>query len=347
MKKLVVLALVFCAIGCADLVVSSAEKKKATFEQTSLAKEANDYFWDHFHAGDYDSIPIVTAKLSQALSENPTDLRTTAHLGFVHIWALSERQRLEHPNPLIVDNLYVARRFFEEAYNMNEADPRILGFLANMTLAEGSTLHNAKEQTQGYFMGLKSVKEWPQFNKFTVGYAFSRLAPSDKNFKQGLKWQYETVNDCACGLNPSSGLSDKQIIESMNSCGTEKVRRACGNTWIAPHNLEGFLLNFGDMLVKDGQWKEATRIYQMAKYSNTFDKWIYKDVLEDRIQHAKEYTEAFNQPLREADLHNQTVLMVNSKFSCMGCHGMSREEQATFAYQVPPARYYFLKDTLR
>ena len=34
----------------------------------------------------------------------------------------------------------------------------------------------------------------------------------------------------------------------------EGARRACWNSRIAPHNLEGFFLNMGDMLVKSGDW---------------------------------------------------------------------------------------------
>jgi hypothetical protein len=33
---------------------------------------------------------------------------------------------------------------------------------------------------------------------------------------------------------------------------TEGKKRACWNSWITPHNLEGFFVNMGDMLVKSG-----------------------------------------------------------------------------------------------
>jgi len=32
----------------------------------------------------------------------------------------------------------------------------------------------------------------------------------------------------------------------------EGKKRVCWNSWIAPHNFEGFFLNMGDMLVKSG-----------------------------------------------------------------------------------------------
>jgi hypothetical protein len=168
MKILMVLFIIIIGVGCSDVVVSFTEKKKPVFTGSEVSKDANSYFWENFHAGNYDSIPKIIEKLNRALSDNPNDLLTTDHLGFVHIWALSERQRMHTPNPFIVENIYLARRFFGEAYQMNEDDPRILGFYADMSLSEGAILNNKKELTEAYFMGLKCIKQWPQFNKFTV-----------------------------------------------------------------------------------------------------------------------------------------------------------------------------------
>ncbi len=343
MRKLFILLIITIVVGCSDIAVSTAEKKKPVLTQSEIAREANTYFWNNFHAANYDSIINIIVKLNNALAENPNDLITTAHLGFTHAWALSERQRLPISSSSIVENVFLARRYFEEAYKMNENDPRILGFLADMTLAEGAILNNKKVQTAGYFLGLKCVKQWPQFNKFTVGYSFSGLPATDKNFRQGLKWQYESIDDCACEFSNISGLSEEQKTAMVLKSKTLKVKRACLNTWIAPHNLEGFYLNFGDMLVKNGEWEKAITIYKVAKLSDTYDKWAYKDVLENRIKNAKENTALFNKPLNEANLYSQTVMMVNSGFSCMGCHAMSKEEQISFGQHQPPLTYYFLK----
>ena len=347
MKLTTVLLILFVGIGCTDVAVSFTEKKRPVFTESVLSKDANRYFWYHFHAGDYDSIPKIVEKLSQALRENPNDLLTTAHLGFVHIWALSERQRLHTANPLITDNIFLSRRYFEEAYKMNENDPRIQGFYADISLSEGAILNNRKELTAAYFTGLSSISHWPQFNKFTVRYAFSGLPTNDKNFKQGLKWQYESMDDCACEIPEPAKLSNEQKTEAVRTSKTMKVIRACADTWIAPHNLEGFFLNFGDMLVKNNQTEEAVKIYQLARLATGYSTWIYKDTLESRIKNVKENAILFNKPLNESELHGQTVMMVNSGFSCMGCHGMSNEEQIAFGDHEPPLSYYFIKNKLK
>jgi hypothetical protein len=155
------------------------------------------------------------------------------------------------------------------------------------------------------------------------------------------------MDDCACEIPNESGLTDLQKTEAVLNAKTEKVLRACGNTWIAPHNLEGFFLNFGDMLVKNGQWEKAQKIYAVAKIPGSYSRWIYKDTLKSRIRNAKENVTEFSKPLNESKPSTKTVMMVSSRFSCTGCHGMSREEQISFGHHEPPLTYYFAKDRLK
>ncbi len=96
----------------------------------------------------------------------------------------------------------------------------------------------------------------------------------------------------------------------------EGQKRVCWNSWIAPHNFEGFFLNMGDMLVKSGDWQTAQKIYANAKLSREYGSWKFQGVLEDRIKQAQSNVALFNSP-------NDTPkarIMINSEFSCMGCH---------------------------
>ena len=73
----------------------------------------------------------------------------------------------------------------------------------------------------------------------------------------------------------------------------EGPRRVCWNSWIAPHNFEGFFLNFGDMLVKAGQPELAVSMYRNAQLAREYATWPYKAVLEARIRDAAKNVEAF------------------------------------------------------
>lgn len=341
MKKTIVFALMISLCGCGIIATTFTADKKHEFVETDLSKSANKYFWDNYHLGNYDSIPKIIEKLSIALQANPKDIVSTTHLGFVHIWALSERQRLSTANPAITEHIFLSHKYFQESNLMNPHDLRVLGFLADLKLAEGSSLGNKKQVTQGYFLGLKSIKEWPQFNKFTLGYFFSALDARNKNFQKGLQWQYSTIDDCACEKNTKKNLVG--AVQKIKNNKDPKISRACWNSWIAPHNWEGFCLNWGDMLTKNGETEEAVKIYALAKESDTYSDWMYKDVLENRILDVNRNKIDFNKKVDEINLHSQNVIMFNSKFSCMSCHQMSKSEFEKFGHKELGTNYYTSK----
>ncbi len=97
----------------------------------------------------------------------------------------------------------------------------------------------------------------------------------------------------------------------------EGPKRACWNSWIAPHNFEGFFLNMGDMLVKAGQPDVARQIYAMARLTRDHAVWKYRDVLEERIRDADRNVPLFRQP---TPAPGQPRMMVASRFACAGCH---------------------------
>jgi hypothetical protein len=91
----------------------------------------------------------------------------------------------------------------------------------------------------------------------------------------------------------------------------------CWNSWIAPHNFEGFFLNFGDMLVKAGQPETAVIMYRNARLARESGTWPYRAVLEERIVSAAANVEAF----RKSDpAPGASTLMVRSPFACTACH---------------------------
>jgi hypothetical protein len=97
----------------------------------------------------------------------------------------------------------------------------------------------------------------------------------------------------------------------------EGPRRVCWNSWIAPHNFEGFFLNLGDMLVKAGDAAAAVKIYRNARHSPDYATWPYRHVLEDRMANAERYVETFRLP---DPAPGAPTIMVRSRFACMACH---------------------------
>jgi hypothetical protein len=180
-------------------------------------------------------------------------------------------------------------------------------------VAEGTLHQDEKLTRQGYFLLLDAIKAWPEFNLFTAGYVMSRLPADSPRFQEGLEWEWRNLDECIDGkldrTNPD--YSQYMALETK-----EGKKRACWNSWIAPHNFEGFFLNMGDMLVKSGDWQTAQKIYANARLAKEYPTWPYQAVLEERIEQAQANVALFKAPNETSDVR----IMINSEFACMACH---------------------------
>ncbi len=313
----IILAWLFVGIGgCAlwnRLAVMSAPKKEASTARSEAASKADDVFWTTFHNGEYDKIQSVLDMLTAAYLRTPSDAKTAAHIAWLHNWRIAERARMDSPPATITDDTILARRYFQEAVNLDPSDARYLGFLAGHTLAEGTLHKDERLVREGYFMMLDAIKAWPEFNLFTGGYVMSRLPSDSQKFREGLEWQWQTLDKCIEGTLDRANPDYAQYMVKET---TEGRKRVCWNSRVAPHNLEGFFLNMGDMLAKSGDWETAQKIYANARLSRTYASWKYQSVLEDRIDRAQANVALFNAP----DGTPKDRMMINSEFSCMACH---------------------------
>ena len=126
--------------GCSVKTVNRSKNAAASKKSSDLSVFANNYFWEHFHAGNYAKLDSILFYLMAAYVENPNHTETVAHLGFAHIWALSELDRREsdQPDPRVVDHATLSLKYFGEAYQLNPADMRSLGFLADLKMVVGN-----------------------------------------------------------------------------------------------------------------------------------------------------------------------------------------------------------------
>ena len=313
----IILALSIVGVaGCAlweRIALMTAPKKTATASRSEAASKADELFWNTFHNGEYDKIQDALKALTAAYLRTPNDGKTAAHIAWLHNWRIAERARMGSPPATITDDTILARRYFQEAVKLDPSDARYLGFLAGHTLAEGALHKDERLRREGYFMMVDAIKAWPEFNLFTGGYVMSRLPADSPQFREGLEWQWQTLDKCIEGTLDRANPDYSQYMVKET---TEGRKRVCWNSWIAPHNFEGFFLNMGDMLVKSGNWQTAQKIYANARLSRTYAAWRYQSVLEDRINRAQ-----VNVALLSAEGGtSKTRMMINSEFSCMACH---------------------------
>ena len=160
----------------ARIAVAVAPKKVAAQSRSEAARQADELFWQTLHRGRYEGIQTALEFLTAAYLQTPDDAVTTAHIAWLHVWRVSERTRLTDIPATITDDIRVSRRYFQEAVELNSSDARYLGFLASMTLAEGTIDKEEATLRRGYFMLLEAIRVWPEFNLFTGGYVLSQAA---------------------------------------------------------------------------------------------------------------------------------------------------------------------------
>lgn len=334
MKKAAILFFTLAIIvGCAVNIktINQSKNLDTSKADSTLETYANKYFWDNFHRGNYDNIDSTLYYLTAAYNENPNHLETITHLGFTHMWALSERYKLGVISPTILDHSTLALKYFGESYRLNPNDPRVLGFVADLKMAVGDISDDEKLSKQGYFEGKKSIRQWSEFNYFTVGYILSKLHQDTWQYEKGLEWQWKTIDECYCEKFDRDNPDIKKYLPLEKTETNLKRKRACWNTWIAPHNVEGFYLNMGDMLVKKGDWEKATEIYQLAKQVPQYENWVFKDVLERRIKNVKENIAKFRMEINSKKIYSvDDVILINSPIACLACHKMNEKELALY-----------------
>lgn len=345
MSKLLkyLLLLSFITYSCTALVpLISKKKKRSSFQDTPLEKEAHQYFWNKLHQGNYDSLDMVLDKLHGAYAKDPRDFKLAAHLGFAYAWKVTERRRKENLMPSIARAGDLALNYFGEAVLLNKNDPRLLGFKAGFMLANGSRHDDDRLRTKGYFMGKKAIRQWPSFNLFSIGYVMSGIAHTKDRYDEAVAFQWRNLEECLCreinGDNPT--LDDIGEIPDRVA-GDYKKSRACTNSWIAPHNVEGFLLNLGDMLVKQGNTNAAEEVYHSIRQVDAFEEWPYRQELSKRLENLEANVEKFRRPAQT--LKDNRQVFIRTTYGCMGCHQKSKTEFASQNDEIPlsKATYFF------
>jgi hypothetical protein len=296
------------------IAVWLAPEKTPSSLMSEKARSANAKFWEVLHGGRYDDLPDVIEALTAAYLDDPRDAETAAHIGFSHVWRLSERARIDRLPATITDHAVLARKYFSEAVRLAPHDDRYKGFHAGMELAEGTLHGDEKLMRRGYFDLMAAIEGWPEFNLFTAGYIMSRLPFDDKRYAEAVAYQWQNLDVC---VEERVDRRTARYDIYMAKESTTGRKRVCWNSWIAPHNFEGFFLNMGDMLVKQGDPETARRAYANAKLSKTYDAWPFRAVLEQRMSEAEENVELFRAPQAGEKIR---TMMISSTFACTGCH---------------------------
>lgn len=328
MKKLnifIIFILGLFFVGCTSyMAVATAPQKAVKIKDDQARQNAINLFYKTFHLGDYSKISETLVPLKAQYLKNPNDPKLALYIAHLHFWRVAERFRMgDKSTPSITDDLTIAIKYFKEAKKLDPNDARIDGWLSGALMSEASIHMDEKDKRAAYYDGLDSIKAYPEFNYFSIGYIFSNHNPNSDTFKDAIKWYYKSMDIAYhTKVNRDNPKVDKYIsLEKQET--NDRLKRAVWNSKIAPHNVEGFYLNFGDFLVKSGEIEKARIIYNNAKKLPSYDKWPYAYVLEERLNNIEENVKNFR---KKRDLRNSDFdeivheRMIFNSYNCMVCH---------------------------
>jgi hypothetical protein len=306
----------FATMGYPQLAVYSAPRKEASASDSPQANQAKQDFYAAFMAQRYEALPEVTAALTAAYLKNPADAELALLTGHAHLWRVAERGRDPGAGPGVTDSLVLANFYFDEAYRLRPEDHRVAGWLASTQMALGSVHGDERAQRRGYFMMKESVRAFPEFNNFTLGYVLSRLPAGDPKLAQAVEAMWTNLDLCV-GHKVDRRNPDLSVLGS--STVPQGPTRVCFNGPHTPHNVEGFFLAFGDLLVKTGDPQLAKAVYLQARVSPTYESWPFKALLEERAAKAEIRAARF---AADKDAWDAAEMIGTSAHSCAICHAL-------------------------
>lgn len=322
MKSIVyIVVLLACLTGCGKIAIATAPSRTPDVSSDHLSESMQHQFMEILHSGEYDKIDTTIEQLTAAYLQQPNDPKTNLYLGMAHLWAVAERNRL-HPVPArIIERLTLADFYLGEASSLNPDDARIVGFQAAARMAMGSVHNVEKWKRMGYFEAKDAISDYPEFNLFVLSNSMIQLPAHDPTLSEAEEALWQTAEVCfdrkidPAQLEVSAIQAD--IIQAQKNFSGSQRDRACFNSEIAPHNIEGFFLHFGDVLAKTGNQVNASIMYQLASTTPSSSSWPYQKVAASRLDKLSAMVQQFHNAKRVED---EPEIMARSGYACVACH---------------------------
>lgn len=263
-------------------------------------------------AGAYEALPGVLEELTRADEAAPNDPAVTLALGLANLWGVAELGRVV-PVDAAQAGVYAlaARSHLERARELSPADARIDGWIGSVLIGIGTNLASADLVQDGYDEIDRGVQRNPAFNSFVEAFSYARKPADDPEFPRAVDAFFRTVEVCELGVTRA-----EPQLPSINEPPAAGVPTACTNGPAMPHNLEGFWLFGGDILLKAGELSTALALYENAALEGRARGWLHVAVAEQRTADAAEWAML----LTDEDATNDPLLAWQAPNQCVLCH---------------------------
>jgi hypothetical protein len=267
-------------------------------------------------AGNHEILPRLVPSMDALFEQRPEDGVVAFYSGIVHLWSLTRgRQDPNRDLPSMALEADAAIKSFERAVALRPTSEHAAAFLGVALLAVGDSIGNEVQIEEGRRVLDGAVPLHPAYVNGVRGIAFGGLPRSHPLFAEAEAALFATVEACGYEGGGEHGLRFAYPPGALPS-----ARRVCNDSGLVAHVWEGLFLTFGDVVVKRGDADRARVLYANARSAPDYDRWILRDVLEDRIAGA----DARAQLYLDDDPANDPPTWMEGDQVCVGCHA-SRE----------------------
>lgn len=287
----------------ADLLVTRKPSKPAA--------EGESAFWTVLHGVDHSAAKqeACLASLARAAKRDRQDGRSRFLTGMMHLYRFGQQVvRYDDAPPGADDELVAALAAFEEAVPLlwdpvtQVGDSRAPGFVAAARWGLGRVRNDAALQAQGLAELEAAVDVNPFFNIFDT-IPVAQAVPFDDP-------QFATV---------MSRVTPYILDPNTISCVASQPE-ICGLQGMAPHNIAGSLMLFGDLFAKNGNPDQAALFYSIAS-ANDSPSYAFHDAVQARLLPTATEAATTRAALwRDGDPSNDPTVIGVGAEACRNCH---------------------------
>jgi hypothetical protein len=296
--------LLVAACGAEPSSASSKPEPRAT--QNTATSDA----YAALTAGKSDDVADVVASVDAQATKDPGDGRAMFYSAIMRLWEFGERVGLPSDALGVLDESKAMLERFAQARTLLPMDQRVAGFQGLANVEVGRTLGDGDMISEGMTHLDEDIAIFPAYAHFLRALASVDTPANSDDFASVIPNLEAVVQTCGSDASATGELAyDPGPLPS--------ALRVCNDEGIVPHVWEGFLVEYGDALLKAGQGADAARAkYRSAMNAPRFDEWPYASELQDRIDHADQRAGLY----ADGDPGNDPTLWNQEGHICRGCH---------------------------
>jgi hypothetical protein len=304
---------IFSAFSCMLVAACGADSSSSTGSGSESGSPADDAVlraYEALTAGDRDKATRVIADLDDAVAKDPSYGRATFYSAIMRFWRFGDQIALPSTaNDVLAEATTMIDRF-RKAQALLPDDDRAPAFGGLAKVIIGNISSDAAMRSEGMSDIDHGIEIFPSYSHFLRALASAESPPSSDDFKAVMPEMQAVVD--TCGIRPNAA-GDYAYLEGP----LPSALRVCNDDGIVPHVWEGFLINYGDLLLKAGKGADAARAaYEGAKLAPRFAQWPFASALQDRIDHVGDRAALY----ADADAANDPALWMQAGHICTGCH---------------------------